>query len=162
LDLGPGEVQYRWPQILPDGKAVLFMNITPDRNTDSIEVFSIADRRRKTVLRGGANPQYLPSGHLIYTNKGTLFAIPFDVKRLETRGMTVPILDDVAYWVTAGGVDLSFARTGVLIYRHGGAVGAGQLSTIQWVDSTGKKEPLLSKPGNYLDLASLRTANGWR
>jgi hypothetical protein len=34
---------------------------------------------------------------LIYTYQATVFAIAFDVNRLETRGTAVPILDDVAY-----------------------------------------------------------------
>jgi hypothetical protein len=66
LEVAPGESEYVFPQILPGGKAVLFWNATPDHKADSIEVFSFADRRRTTVVRDGVNPQYLPSGHLIY------------------------------------------------------------------------------------------------
>jgi serine/threonine protein kinase/Tol biopolymer transport system component len=130
LDLAPGESAYIAPQILPGGKAVLFVDYrTPDANTASIEVFSFADRRRKTLVPGSTFARYLPSGHLIYTNKGTLFAIPFDADRFETRGTAVPILDDVAYDPQSG---------------------AGRrMMTIQWVDEAGKKEPLLAKPGAY-------------
>ena len=152
LEVAPGEAEYIYPQVLPGGKAVLFYNRTlPDRNTDSIEVFSFADRRRKTLVRGGANPYYLPSGHLIYTNRGTLFAIAFDVNRLETHGTAVPILDDVAYFPATGNVDLAFAQTGALVYRRSGN-SVPQMSTIQWVDGAGKKKSLLAKPGAYSDL----------
>ena len=62
---------------------------------------TLADGNRKTLVPGGTSPHYLATsngaGHLIYTNKGTLFAIPFDPERLETQGTAVPILDDVAY-----------------------------------------------------------------
>jgi serine/threonine-protein kinase len=148
LEMAPGEFEYNWPQILPGGRAVLFEKYTRDRSTDSIEVFSFADRRRKTLVRGGANPYYLPSGHLIYTNKATLFAVPFDENKLETRGTAVPILDDVAYTPT-GTVDLGFAQNGALVYRRGGPARAANLGTIQWIDGAGKKEPLLAKPGAY-------------
>jgi Tol biopolymer transport system component len=70
LELAPEESQYIFPQILPGGKALVFENRTRDRNTDSVEVFSFADRRQKTLVRGGANPIYVASGHLLYTNKG--------------------------------------------------------------------------------------------
>ena len=100
------------------------------------------------MVRGGAYPEYLPSGHLIYTNKGTLFAIAFDVKRLETRGTAVPMLEDVAYHPVTGAADLGFAQTGALVYR----AGAPQLWTIQWIDGTGKREPLLAKTGVYPSL----------
>jgi Tol biopolymer transport system component/predicted Ser/Thr protein kinase len=141
--------QYIFPQILPGGKAVLFENRTGDRNTDSVEVFSLADRQQKTLVKGGANPIYTTSGHLLYTNRKTLFAIPFDVDRLETRGTAIPILDDVTYFPQTGGVDVDVSRTGSLVYRRGGVGGGAPLQTIQWVDGAGKKEPLLAKPGAY-------------
>jgi WD40-like Beta Propeller Repeat len=149
LEKAPEESDYLFPQILPGGKAVLFESRTQPqgRNTDSIELFSFADRRRKTLVRGGASSEYLPSGHLIYNNQRTLFAIPFDVNRLETRGTAVPVLDDLAV-APAGGVDLAFAANGGLLYRRGSAA-AGPGMTIQWLDGAGKKEPLLAKPGAY-------------
>jgi serine/threonine-protein kinase len=149
LEVASGDVAYLYPQILPGGKAVLFENRTSDRNSNSIEVFTFAGRQRKTVFRGGGNPHYLPSGHLIYTNKATLFAIPFDLNRLETRGKAVQILDDLAYWPPNGHVDLDVAQNGAVIYLPGGAAGARQQQTIQWVDTTGKREPLLAQPGDY-------------
>ena len=66
----------------------------------NIEVLTLADRHRKIVARGGSSARYLATsngaGHLVYINKATLFAIPFDLDKLETRGTAVPVLDDVA------------------------------------------------------------------
>jgi len=79
--LAGGEVALAYPQVLPGGKAVLFVDYPSSLDPDkaSIDVFTFADRRRKTVWRGGVSAQYLPtserSGHLLYNNKGTLFAI---------------------------------------------------------------------------------------
>jgi Tol biopolymer transport system component/predicted Ser/Thr protein kinase len=154
LDLAPGEIGCISPQILPGGKAVLFVAYkAPDPNTASIEVFSFADRQRKKLVQGGTSAHYLPSGHLIYSNKGTLFAIPFDVDRLETRGTAVPVLDDQLPTSPAiAGVDLDFAQTGTLVFRRGSGGGGPLMRTIQWVDAAGKKEPLLAKPGPYSSL----------
>jgi serine/threonine-protein kinase len=150
LDLAPGEFAYTYPQILPGSKAVLFAAYRgPDANGASIEVVSLADRRRKTLVRGATSARYLPSGHLIYTIKGTLFAIRFDPDRLETRGTAVPVLDDVAYQAQFGFVDVDFSQTGTLVYRRGGSGGSVML-TIQWVDGTGKRETLRAKPGTYV------------
>jgi serine/threonine-protein kinase len=150
LSLAPGELGYIFPQILPGGKAVLFVDHRKVAlSTANIEVFTFADRQRKTLVRGAAYARYLPSGHLVYTNKGTLFAIPFDVDRLETRGTPVVLLDDVWYETIAGDVDLDFAQTGTLVFRRGGRGAAAEMRTIQWVDGAGKKEPLLAKPGAY-------------
>src|SRR5271165_2145830 len=148
-DLQNGEVTHRWPQILPGGKAVLFTAHTAlvgfDRAT--IEVMSLADHRRKTLVRGGTYGRYLPSGHLVYVDQGTLFAAPFDVDRLEVHGTPAPVIEQIGYSAGTGSAQLDFSQTGTLIYRSGGA-GAG-LPIVAWLDGAGKTQPLLAKPGLY-------------
>src|SRR5216684_9041642 len=108
---------------------------------------SLADHRRKTLQRGGTFGRYLPSGHLIYVNRGTLFAVHFDVNRLEVRGTPAPVLDQVGYNATYGSAQFDFSQTGTLIYRSGEA--GGGLVTVQWLDAAGKTQPLLAKPDLY-------------
>ncbi len=153
-DLPSGEGVHAFPQILPGSQAALFAAygaLPPDVDRATIDVVTFADGVRKTLVRGGAMPHYLPSGHLIYVNKGTLFAIPFDPERLETRGTAVPILDDVKFNPQTSAADLSFSRDGTLVYRAGvaGAAASTTLSTIQWIDTAGKRSPLLATPGPY-------------
>ena len=71
-ELGPGEIVHRWPRILPGGKAVLFSAYRSLVGLDgaTIDVVSLKDGRRKTVVRGGTWGRYLPSGHLVYINQG--------------------------------------------------------------------------------------------
>jgi serine/threonine-protein kinase len=112
-----GEIALVLPQILPGGKAVLFHmapGFDPDKTT--LEVLTLADRRRKIVARGGTTARYLPtsgaSGHLIYVIRATMFAMPFDLDKLEARGNAVPVLDDVAYPLPAYTGQYSFSRNG--------------------------------------------------
>jgi Tol biopolymer transport system component len=147
-DLQNGEATHRWPQILPGGKAVLFTVSAAAFDTANIDVVSLADRRTKTLVRGGTFGRYLPSGHLVYVNRGTLFAVPFDLDQLEVRGTAVPVLDQVGYNAAQGSAQLDFSQSGTLIYRTGGAVGGGLL-TVAWLDGAGKAQPLLAKPGAY-------------
>ena len=152
---GKEEVALALPQILPGGKAILFEVVTtPDVDKFTTEVLTLADHQRKIVARGSARPRYIATpgapGHLIYNNKATLFAVPFDLDKLETRGTAVPALDDVAY--NEGGAGLfDFAWSpnghGTLVYRR--RSGASAMTTLQWVDPTGKKEMLGAKPGGY-------------
>src|SRR5712691_10260867 len=150
LDRTRGEASHRWPQVLPGGKAVLFMAHTSVGGFDgaNIDVMTLADHRRKTLVRGGLYPRYLPSGHLLYINRGTLFAVPFDLDTLAVRGAPVPLLVDVAYSAAFGYALFDFSRNGALIYRSG--EGAG-LVTVQCLDGAGKLQPLLAKPGPYWD-----------
>jgi Tol biopolymer transport system component len=144
-----GESTHRWPQILPGGKAVLFTANPTGYGFDAanIELISLADHRRKTLVRGGTFGRYLSSGHLIYLNRGTLFAVPFDLDRLEVHGTPVPVLDKVSY-DAYGSAQFDLSQKGSLIYRSGDA--GGGLFTVQWLDAAGKTQPLLAKPDTYL------------
>ncbi len=149
-DLQNGEYTHRWPQILPGGKAVMFTAHTAPNGFDGakIEVISLADHSRKTLVRGGTYGRYLPSGHLVYVNRGKLFAVPFDADRLEVHGTPAPVLDQVGCNTTYGSAQLDFSQSGTMIYRSGGAEGGGLL-TVAWLDGAGKAQPLLAKPGAY-------------
>jgi serine/threonine-protein kinase len=149
LDREHGDfIAHRWPQILPGGKAVLFTAHTQLVGSDdaSIEVMSLVDRRKKTLLRGGTCGRYVPSGHLLYVNRGTLWAVPFDLSVLEVRGVPTPVLNQVAYNVY-GDAEFEASRTGTLVYRSGGM--RSGLFTVQWLESNGKTRALVPKPGDY-------------
>jgi Tol biopolymer transport system component/predicted Ser/Thr protein kinase len=152
--LGKGEIALAYPQLLPGGKAILFVaDSALDEDKLTIEVLTLADHRRKIVARGGASPRYLAAsggaGHLVYVNKATLFAIPFDLDKLETRGTAVPVLDDVAYLSQLGTGQFDISRTGSMVYRRSSGGASAIMATLHWVDPTGKKEALLAKPGVY-------------
>ena len=150
-----GELGLVHPEILPGGKAILFAADNPgpvDRT--NIQVLTLADRHRKTLVRGGASPQYLAgangAGQLVYVNNATLFAISFDLDTLETRGTAVPVVDDVAHEMQIGAGQFAVSRTGMLIYRRASS-GASAMMMVRWVDPSGRKEPLRATPGLYRD-----------
>src|SRR5262249_38898721 len=98
LETLTGENSHRWPQILPGGNAVVFTSSAASSSeTANIEVMAFGDRRSRTLVQGGTFGRYLPSGHLTYVNRGTLFAVPFDVARLEVHGTPAPVLDQIDY-----------------------------------------------------------------
>src|ERR1700676_549966 len=142
LDKQAGEITQRWPQVLPGGKAVLFTSNTHlnDYEDADIVVFSVASGQRKTIQHGGFSARYLASGHLVYMHEGTLFAVPFDLKRLEVTGQPAPILEGVAASPRTGGAQLSFSETGNLVYVAGN--GSGQNVSIYWMDRARKFTPL--------------------
>jgi serine/threonine-protein kinase len=142
-----GDVSLRWPQLLPGGKDVLFASHAQSLPSDdgSIEVASLVDGKRKTVYQGSGWARYLPTGHLMVLNKETLFAVPFDLSRLETAGAPVPLLEGASRSF-AGRAQCDFSSNGMALYQSGGSEGKW---TIQWLDSNGKTEPLLAKPGSY-------------
>jgi serine/threonine protein kinase/dipeptidyl aminopeptidase/acylaminoacyl peptidase len=153
LDKQAGEITHLWPQVLPGSKAVLFTSSTTRANFEEadIVVYSMASGLRRTVQRGGYYARYVPSGHVVYMHEGTLFAVPFDLKRLEVTGQPTPILEGVATSPVTGGAQFSFSDTGNLVYVAGSF--GRQSVSIDWMDHEGKFTPLREIPSEYYDLA---------
>ena len=113
----------------------------------TFEVLSLSTGQRKVVQSGGYGGRYLPSGHLVYAHRGTLFTVPFDLAHLEVRGTPVPVLDDVAGIADRGAARFDFARNGTFVYLSGKSEVV--LSPIVWLDSGGKTQPLLPAESRY-------------
>jgi serine/threonine-protein kinase len=143
------------PQMLPGGEAVMFTLATGDSVTTApwdkaqIIVQTLKSGARKVVLEGGSDGRYLPTGHLVYALSGVLYAVPFDLKRLETTGGPVGIVEGIRKG-NAGAAQVAFSGTGSLIYIPGpvSAGGSGQ-SVLALVDRKGDIEPLKIPSGAY-------------
>ncbi len=137
-----------WPQVLPGSTAVLY-TATGDRGGDaaSIEVISLADRKRKVLVRGGTFGRYIASGHLVYINQGTLYAVAFDLTRLEVLGSPVPVVSNVAYNPIFGFGQYDFSQTGILAYRRSSSRGE---VTAKWLNGYDRASPIFTNPGPYL------------
>jgi Tol biopolymer transport system component len=153
LNKQAGEATHRWPHVLPGGKAVLFTSSTNWDNYEDSDLveYSMASGKRKTVHRGGFHARYLSSGHIIYMHEGTLFAVPFDLKRVEVTGQAAPILEGVVTNPNNGGAQFSSSETGNLVYVAGR--GGAQNVSIYWMDREGKFVPLRETSGAYANPA---------
>jgi serine/threonine-protein kinase len=111
LDQNAGEATHRWPQVLPGGNAVLFTasNSTGSFDDANAVVQSLTGSSRTVVIRGGFHARYLTSGHLVYMREGSLFAVPFDLGRLETTGPPRPLVDRPAATENNGGAHFAFS-----------------------------------------------------
>src|SRR5262249_18990865 len=83
-----GEVAHH-PELLPGGDSVLF-TVAKGQGAEwdnaQIVVQSLKSGIRKTLIERGTDGRYLPTGHIVYGFGGTLFAVPFDLRRLEVTG----------------------------------------------------------------------------
>jgi eukaryotic-like serine/threonine-protein kinase len=142
------------PQILPGGQHVLFTLATGtarDRSDRShIVVQSLKSGERKTLIEGGSDARYVPTGHLVYALSGSLYAVAFNAQRLEVRGTPVPIVEGVSRDTAAvtGAANFGFSSTGSLVYVRG-PVSASALLDIGLMDRKGKVEPLRLPPETY-------------
>jgi Tol biopolymer transport system component len=142
------------PQQLPGGDSVLFTLATGtagDRwDQAHIVLQSLKSGHRTTVLQGGSDARYLPTGHLVYARGGNVFAAPFDPKAQTPTGRAVPVLEGVARALNpatnTGAAHFSVSDTGSLVYVPGRSGSGRQLT---WIDATGKVESAFGTPALY-------------
>ncbi|MBN1570357.1 MAG: serine/threonine-protein kinase [Acidobacteria bacterium] len=127
------------PQLLPDGKSVLF---TIDTNGKyQIAVQSIDSKDRK-ILFDGATALYLPTGHLIYTAGNNLIAVPFDIDKRKPTGRAVSMVEDIP---TYGPPHFCVSNSGTFACLKD----LYTLRSLVWVDLHGNEEILNAPPKFY-------------
>ena len=138
VDRQKGEVEYRQPEVLPDGKTVLFT--IGKENTSQIAVLSLETGEKKIVVEGGREAHYAPTGHLVYeaaAQQGTLMATSFDPESQEITGQPVPVLSGISSDAN-GTMDYAFSGDGTLVYIPARSF----VRTLVWVDRQGTTQPL--------------------
>ena len=145
-----GEKTHRFPEVLPGANAVVFTLGTGDIETfddASIAVLSLETGDYRVLLKGGTNPRYSATGHIVYAHGDSLFAVPFDASELQVKGTPVPVLDSMTSSHAGGAAEFSIARDGSLIYAPGRSWGEENL--VVWVDRTGRSQPLIDTPRTF-------------
>jgi serine/threonine-protein kinase len=143
-----GGTAHYWPEILPNGKGVLFTAWAGSDESSRIAVVSLETREITYLVSGGSQPQYSRTGHIVYGVNGTLRAVGFDQDRLTlTTTNPVPVLENVNTKAIGGGANFSLAANGSLVYVTGTRVVAQR--TLVWVDRDGREEPLRLPPADY-------------
>jgi hypothetical protein len=89
-----GEVAL-WPELLPDGKAVLFASGLAVSSQIAVHVTGTGEQRILVPVPGSTQPRYAASGHLLYLQGSTLMAAPLDVRRQVLTGEAVPVVENV-------------------------------------------------------------------
>ncbi|MHC4700569.1 MAG: protein kinase domain-containing protein [Planctomycetota bacterium] len=149
-DPNQGEWGHLWPQILPDGNAVLFAN--PCRGGPHIEIYSLETGKRHKIFKGGIRARYLPSiGQIVYARENSLYTVPvrFDAKQLKVFGSHVSVVPDVrTSWGFASSAQFTIAQDGTLAYIP--LVTRNTELKPVWVDGNGRTESLpAATPRNY-------------
>ena len=143
-----GEGNHGWPEILPGGDAVLFTIIGNSVEESQIAVLSLDTLEHEVVVGSGNSPQYSPTGHLLYAVQGNLWAVGFDVGRMETVDDPVPVQEGVLTNVNGVAI-FSVSANGSLVYVTGDVGVLGTPRSLVWVDRQGNEEPVAADPQPY-------------
>ena len=135
---------YAWPYALPGGKHVLFVDGSQESPDETrIAVLDLETREIETLFRGGTNPRYSPTGHVLFARSGSLYAVSFDPDRPEVTGGERKLLDGLMS-ATNGAAHFAVGAGGTLAYVTGDAeLGDHELV---WVDRQGRPETILDRP----------------
>ena len=152
LDEGGDETSHRWPHVLPDGKHLLITIKT--KRIDSFDDASIGLLSLETgdvtvLLKGGANPGYVSTGHIVYGRDFQLFAVPFDLNTLSIQGTPVPCLDGVHVGAMTGSAHYALNPQGHMVYLP--SVTDYWDFELMWLDRTGKTRAIDVDQSNGLD-----------
>jgi serine/threonine-protein kinase len=149
LDKARGEVAHQRPSVLPDGRAVLFSVGVGNWHDNHIEVVSLETGARHTIVEEASEAQYAASGHVVFGRDDTLFAVPFDLEKLQVVGSAVPVLTPVQMDEGSGRTaNFALSSTGTLAYLPGDQ-GLGE-KRLEWRYRDGRIEPLKVEPGIYV------------
>ena len=100
-----------------------------------------------TLIENACFARYVPTGHLIFGQKGAVHVAPFDADRREVTGPSVPIPEPIFVDSEFGVPHLAFSAGGTLAYiPGGGARGAGWCRWI-W---PGTERPLFGARRGFL------------
>jgi Tol biopolymer transport system component len=154
VDVSEGE-EAHGPQLLPDGKTLL---LTVARTADGagrwnradIVVWPLPSGPRRTIIEGGSDARYLPTGHVVYALRGVLYAARFDVGRLALESEPVPVVEGVRRSTgVSGTAQFATAANGTLVYVAGPADPDNRNLSLATADRGGQVTPLTLSRGAY-------------
>ncbi len=141
-----GERAHAYPQILPDGRNVLFTIVGEVGN--SVALAPLDGGAPRTLLVNAARGRVLTSGHLVYWDetRGRLSAARFDLARLATASAPVELGIELN---TTGDTIVSFevSDNGTLVYSLGGMFGAD--FTVELVGRDGRRSTVVDEHASW-------------
>ena len=148
------ERSHRWPEVLPGGKAILFtigdMPSPDSYDRAKIGALVVATGERHTIeLPDGAAFVRYSKGHLIFARGGSIYAVRFDLDRLQTVGTPVVVLQGVAVDVNTGATHFAIAADGTLVYVPGNPT--PNLRRLVWASRSGAVESIDAPPAVFND-----------
>ena len=146
------------PNPLPSGRGAVFESCLPGCNEPQLWVVDLQTDSARLLLRGASAGMFVKTGHLVYSSdRGGLFAVPFDLGRLTIAGTPMPLGEQLT---TAGGLQLfNISTAGTLIMEIGQGNVTGRTFEMVWVDRGGRETPV--DTSWTFQLTALANNHGW-
>ena len=166
---GSAGQRHMWPSFLPDGTHFLYSDSSGPIGAqgESIYLGSLDGSSPKLISSKIAGNVAYASGYLVYGRDYSLWAQPFDLRRLElsgtARSITSQEIDEERSFSHA---EFSVSQNGILVFQSL----VDFTATLAWFDASGKelsqvgepgyRDPRLSPDGRFLAVSSDDARNG--
>jgi len=129
---------FHGPQLIKDGKWLLFTLGTLDAPWDDAQIVvqSLETKERITLIQGGRDARYLPTGHVIYARQQKLLAVPFNLETLTVTGDPVEVIDDIFQVPYVPFSQVSLSKNGTLVHLSGSSLLSKR--NLVWADRKGQ------------------------
>ena len=145
IDFEHDRVLYVDPDILPDGKGILFTMASGRAiaaDEQDIAVLRAGAREPQVIIRGGSNARYLPTGQIVYVRAGALLSVDFDLSTFTVTGTPVTVMDGLGRtW--SGDANYTVSDNGTLVYEPDSGLKPGRL--LAMVDRKGQLRPITAR-----------------
>jgi serine/threonine-protein kinase len=131
-------------QLLPGANAILSDAPGPG---GQVVIYSIQSGKSK-LLFPGLRPRYLKTGHIVYLRDGALFAVAFDLDKLEVKGGHVSLAEGIQGNRNSA-PQYSISQSGSLVYLTNPGLRDDASGILSWVDLNGVQTPLPVPPKRY-------------
>jgi len=143
LDKAHSESSHRWPTCLPDGKHVVYLALSGERERLSLRSTSIDGGPGTRLLAADSGALYAPPGMLLFVRGETLLAQRIDPAKLTLAGEPQPLAEGIWRDPDIDGLRAFAAAGGIVAYRRGG----NELTRLSWFDREGHELGAIGDPG---------------
>ena len=147
LDWEAGEVQHRWPQVLPGGTMVQFTVATDKGSRVDLVSLESGERRSVEGIADLTRARYVASGHLVFGHARGLNAVEFDATTGILSREPISALEEVASIPDLGNAFFEISDTGTLVLVPGITTGNVELV---WVDRQGRIAPAVEGEASFM------------
>ncbi|HVI84582.1 MAG TPA: protein kinase, partial [bacterium] len=132
----PEGTYYAWPEFLPDGRHILYLERHRDTSQNAIYVQEVGSVQRVQVMKNLTRAVWAPPGYLLFARETTLFAQHMDPKTFRLSGEPLTVAEDLTVNPINGRSAFAVSNNGVLAFRRGGN---SRQFHLWWYDRDGKQ-----------------------
>jgi len=127
------------PQLIDDGRALLYTVRLPGAETTQIAVQPLNGGARRVLVDSGMDGRLTSTGHLLWVRDSVLYAQVIDPSSLQLSGTPVAVVQGVAEASFSLGAHLGISDAGSLVFMAGSS---DEVSELVWTDRSRKSEPV--------------------